>query len=51
MKPYLGTAKVGKDMRPYLPPELIRELDIKPGDKIIFTKLDCGAVVTKNEVP
>ena len=51
MKTYIGSATVGKDRRIQVPMELMRELEVSSKDKLIFTKMDCGIVITNNEVP
>ena len=45
----LGSAKINSG-RIWVPNELQDELKAIDGDKLIFTKIECGIVVTKNEV-
>ena len=51
MNAYIGSAKIGKDGKINVPRELMREFGGVAGDKLIFTKNECGIIVTKNEVP
>lgn len=51
MNVYVGSAKIGKDGKINVPRELMREFNSVAGDKLIFTKSECGIVVTKNGVP
>ena len=51
MNVYVGSAKIGKDGKINVPRELMREFNSVAGDKLIFTKNECGIIVTKNEVP
>lgn len=51
MKMHVASATVGNDGKISVPKKVMKELEIKAGGMIVFTKLDGWVVVTGEEVP